>query len=144
MTAMTPDGKAIPWPVLPFVHRTVARRVVCESPRCRAHQTLSIVRHARSLRLRLPTSRFIGQSLALESLQRNFRALHVINAELGAGVHAEVEFGQVTRKMPTAHVLIDTDQAALEDRKETFQGVGVNITAYEFVLGVIDRLVLRF
>jgi hypothetical protein len=89
-------------------------------------------------------SRFIGQSLALEALQGNFGPLYVIDAEFCASVHAEIEFGQVPMKVLLVHVLVDSNQAALENRKVTFKGVGMNVAARPLKLRVIDRLVLRF
>jgi hypothetical protein len=87
---------------------------------------------------------FISQSLADDTPERDFRALHIVNAELGAGVHAKIKFRQIPIQVLLVHVLVDADQAAFEDRKETFKGVGVNVAAHKFVLGVIHRFVLRF
>ena len=69
--------------------------------------------------------------------------LHVIDAEFRAGVHAEIELGQVTVEVLLVHVLTHTDHAALEDRKEPFERVGMYIAAPPLEFGVIDRFVLR-
>src|SRR5271165_58334 len=87
--------------------------------------------------MRLP----VRQSLARESFQRDCCALRVIDAEFGAGIHAEVEFRQITVKVFVIHVLINTDQSALEDREESLKGIGVNVAACPLVLGVVNRFV---
>jgi hypothetical protein len=86
----------------------------------------------------------IGQSLAACTSHRNPSALRVIDAELGASVHAKIELREVSIKMFFVHVLIDANQTALEDTEKSFKGVGVNITARPFVLGMIYRFMLRF
>jgi hypothetical protein len=68
--------------------------------------------------------------------------LNVINAELDAGVVAEIELCQVAVRMRLAHVLMDANQAALEDRKEAFKRVGVHVAADPFELGMIDAFML--
>ena len=40
-------------------------------------------------------------------------------------------------------VLIDANETALEDAEETFKRIGVHIAMCPFVLGIIDRFVLR-
>jgi len=89
------------------------------------------------------TNCFIGQSLALEALERDFRTLGVADADLGASVLAEIEFGQVPVKVFVIHVLVHADKAALEYRKEPFEGIGMDVAAHELELRVIDRFVLR-
>lgn len=86
---------------------------------------------------------FIGQSLASEARYRDSGSLRVIDTELGAGVHAKIELGQVPIKVLLVHMLVDTNKAALEDREEPLKGIGVNVAASPFVLGVIDRMMLR-
>jgi hypothetical protein len=92
---------------------------------------------------RFSMSCFIGQSLANDASKRDFRALHIIDAELGAGVHAEVELREIPIQMLLIHVLIYANKTALEDRKEPFQGIGMYIAARPLALGMIDRFVLR-
>lgn len=89
-------------------------------------------------------SRFIGQSLAFESLQRKLGALSVVDAEFGAGIHAEIKLRQVPVKVFVIHVLIDPDQATLEDAEIAFESIGVNVAAYPFTLGMVNRFVLIF
>src|SRR5258708_1682792 len=91
---------------------------------------------------RLAMSCFIGQSLADEALERNFGTLYVIDPELRASVHTEIEFGQIPMKMFLVHVLIDPDQPALEDAEIALKRVGVNIATHPFILRVIDRFML--
>jgi hypothetical protein len=87
-------------------------------------------------------SRLIGQPFALEALQRNVGALRIIDAKFRASIHTEIKLSQISVQVLLIHVLIHADEAALEDREEPFQGVGVHIAARPFELGVIDRLVL--
>ena len=54
---------------------------------------------------------------------------------------SEIELRKVPLKMLAIDVLIDANQAALEDGKEPFEGVGVHIAARPFELGVIDAFV---
>ncbi len=91
---------------------------------------------------RLAMSRFISQSLAFETLQRDFSALGIVDTHFFAGVHPEIEFGQVSVKMLLVHVLINPDKSALEDAEIALKRVGVNIAAHPFALGVIDRFML--
>lgn len=71
-------------------------------------------------------SRLISQPLALHALQQNLGALGIVNAVRGAVGIAEIELGQVTVQMVMPAVLVNTFHAALENRKETFNGVGMN------------------
>jgi hypothetical protein len=59
------------------------------------------------------TSCLIRQPFAFCAFDRNRCALHVVNTELGAGVHAEVKLGQITVKMLGVDVLVNTDDATL-------------------------------
>src|ERR1700685_3622729 len=49
------------------------------------------------------TSCLIGQSLSFESLQRQLGALHVIEADFLAGIHAEVEFSEIAVEVLLVH-----------------------------------------
>lgn len=83
----------------------------------------------------------IRQTLASRAFYGNRGALHVIDAELGAGIHAEVKFGRVPLKMLGVDMLIHADDAALEDRKEPFKGIGMRVAARPFKLGMVNRFV---
>jgi hypothetical protein len=77
-------------------------------------------------------SRFLVSCLVREPLPgRAFDgdsfALHVVNAELGAVVHAEVELREVAVKVLAIDLLVDADQAALEHRKEPFKRVHMHV-----------------
>ena len=78
-------------------------------------------------------SRFIGQSLPGRTSHCNASALHVIDAELGAGVHAEIEFGQIPVKVILVDVLEHSDESALEDREEAFEGVCASPRAHSYL-----------
>jgi hypothetical protein len=80
----------------------------------------------------------ISQPLANRTFERDLRALNVINAKPDAIIHAEIKFGQIPMKMSLINVLVDADQATLEDRKEPLKGIGVNVAARPFKLGMID------
>jgi hypothetical protein len=94
------------------------------------------------LNLRPLMSCFIRESLASEAFNRDAGPLRIVNAELRAGVHAEVEFRQIAIKVLLVHVLVHADQTALEDRKEAFKGIGMHIATCPFVLGMVNRFVL--
>ena len=83
--------------------------------------------------------RRIGQPLALDACKRDVGALNVIDAKLGAGVLPEIKLGQIAIKMLGIDVLVNADDAALEDRKEAFERVGVNVAARPFILGMVNR-----
>lgn len=68
----------------------------------------------------------IGQPLASRAANSNLGALHVINAKADAVVHAEVEFRQISVNVLLAHVLVDADKAAFEQREIAFERVGVH------------------
>ena len=87
--------------------------------------------------------RRISQPLALEASKRDVGPFHVIDAELGAGVLPEIELGQVAIKVLGIDVLINADDAALEDRKEPFEGVGVHVAAHPLEFGMVNRAVAR-
>ena len=83
----------------------------------------------------------IGQALARDALDRNFRAVGIAVAEPDAVIVAEIIFRQVAMQMLLFAVLIDALHAAFEDREETFRRIGVNIAASVFLRGVLDRFV---
>jgi hypothetical protein len=86
---------------------------------------------------------FVGQTLSFDTLKRDSGALSVVNTKLGAIILAEIKFSQVTIKVLFIDVLIDANQAMFENRKEAFKGVGMNVPARPFKLGMIDAFMLR-
>ena len=86
----------------------------------------------------------ILEPLATGASDRHASALRIVDAKLGASVHAEVEFRQLAVKVLLVHVLIYTNQPALENAEESFKGVGVHIAARPFELRMVNRFVLRF
>jgi len=64
------------------------------------------------LRLNPFLSCFVSQPLALDALKGDVGAVRVIEAKLGAGVLAEVEFGQVAVEMLAVDVLVNANDAA--------------------------------
>jgi hypothetical protein len=87
------------------------------------------------------TSCLICQPLAFEAVKRDLGALHVVNAQLYPRAVAEVELRQVSVQVRFAHVLIDANQAALEDRKVALQRVDVHVVARPFELGMVNAFV---
>src|SRR5262245_53173870 len=87
-------------------------------------------------------SRSIGQTLPLGALHGNLGALPVIDAQLLAGVHAEIEFGQISRQMRVVTVLINADHSSFEDREVAFCSIGSDIAARPFELRVIYALMI--
>jgi hypothetical protein len=83
----------------------------------------------------------IRQTLSGEAFERDIGALFVIVAQLGAGVLAKIELRQIAVKVFAIDVLIHADKAALQNRKEAFQSVGMHVAARPFELGMIDKLV---
>lgn len=72
------------------------------------------------------TSRFIGEALPPHAHKRQFGALGVLDAQLGAGVMTEVELAQITPKMGFRNVMIYADDAPLQDAEIPLHGVGVD------------------
>jgi len=87
--------------------------------------------------------RRIGQALATETCKRDVRALYIVDAELGAVILAEIKLGQVSIKVLGIDVLVNADDAALEDREEPFKSIGVHVAARPFELGMVDGFVFR-
>jgi len=83
------------------------------------------------------TNCLVGQALALYALQRNVGALAVIDAQLDAGVLAEIKFGQITVQVALLDALVGADQAALEDREKSFERIGVHVATRPFKLGMV-------
>lgn len=95
------------------------------------------------LRLNPFLSCFVGQSLAPHTFEGDFGAIRITIAKLDAGVLAEVEFGQVTVKMLGVDMLINPNNAALENREKPFKRIGMYVAARPFKLVVIDGFVSR-
>ena len=85
---------------------------------------------------------FIHQSLSFRTRNGNAGALKIIDLQLFTGVLAEIELGQVAVKMLLVHVLVNAHQSALEDAEEAFEGIGVNVTAHPFILGMVNGFVI--
>src|SRR5260221_4353716 len=84
----------------------------------------------------------IRQSLAADALQQVVSALAVRDAEGRAVVIAKVELGNVARKMLLANVMKRADQAALEDREETFDGIRSDAVARILAGTMVQRFML--
>jgi hypothetical protein len=61
--------------------------------------------------------------------------VRVVNAEFGAGILAEIELRKISVKVLLIDVLIDANEAAFQNRKETLQRVGVHVAAHPLKLG---------
>lgn len=100
-------------------------------------------RAACCLRERGFTNPPIGEALAADALQGIVAAFNIANTKLSAIVVAEIELGEVAEQVLLSAVLVDAFHAALEDREEAFNRVGVNAAADIFAGGVLDRLMGR-
>ena len=86
-----------------------------------------------SLGDRLRVSRFIGETLATETLQGSIRTRHVVYAQTFAGVAvAEIKLGQVAVQMRFADVEIAAGDATLEDAEIVLDGIGVHVATHVF------------
>src|SRR5437763_770790 len=90
----------------------------------------------------LATSCFIGQPLALGTDERAIGAGLVVYAELDAVVVPEIELGQISGNVLYFNVLINTYQAAFEDRKEALKRVGMHVAAHPFLFGMVNARML--
>jgi hypothetical protein len=81
---------------------------------------------------------FVSEPLALGTFNRDGFALHVIDAKLGAGVHAEIKFRQIPVKMLTIDVLVNADQAALEHAEKAFKRIGMHVAASPLEFMVVN------
>lgn len=95
-----------------------------------------------ALGLRFAISCLIRKALSSKALERDIGTLFVIDAKLDAGVLPEIELGKIPVKMLNIDVLVNADKAALQNRKEAFQRVGMRLAARPFELGMIDHFVL--
>jgi hypothetical protein len=80
----------------------------------------------------------IGEALAFTAANRSNRPISVIVAESGAVVVTEVVFRKVSVQMFFLTMLINAAHSALEDRKEPFNRIGVNVVAHIFAMRVRD------
>src|ERR1700730_14520754 len=88
------------------------------------------------------TSCFVGQPLADNTANYAISALNVIDAKSDPVVVSEIELGSVAMKMGLGNVEIAPVDAALEDGKVVFGGVGVpEIGADIFLCTVVHRAV---
>lgn len=85
----------------------------------------------------------IGKALDVRALDRQQRAVGVLDAEGEAVVIAECELVDVALEVLLAAALIYALHAALEDAEEALDGVGRQVTADILAGSVIDRLMGR-
>ena len=88
---------------------------------------------------RFRMSCLIRQPLAWRAFEGHLLALHVVNAELGAGVHSEVKFCQIAVEMFGVDVLVNANDAALEDREKPFKRIGMHVAALPLKFGMVNR-----
>jgi hypothetical protein len=88
----------------------------------------------------LPTSRSIGEPLALDATQDIAGTTGIVHAQGDPVVVSEIELGEVAMQMFLANVLVDAIDAAFQDGEETFCGVGVSVTAHVLISGMNDGL----
>jgi hypothetical protein len=65
-----------------------------------------------------------------------------MDSQLRAGVLAKIQFGQIAVKVFFVHVLVASDQPALEDRKEAFQSIGMYIAARPLMFAVVNAFMI--
>src|SRR6185437_1885393 len=76
------------------------------------------------------SSRLIGQPPSNRATKQDFGALGIFDAVRLPIVVAEVELGHIALQMIVRAMLIDALHAALEDREEAFDGIGVNVAVH--------------
>src|SRR5580700_3342288 len=79
------------------------------------------------------TSRFVSEPPTFCAFDGERRALHIVNALVLSVAVAEIELRQIPMQMGLGNVLIGAIHAALEDRKEAFDGVSVYVAPHVFV-----------
>jgi len=84
---------------------------------------------------------FVGQPPALSAFERQRGALHVVNAQPFPVAVSEIELAQIAVQVRFADVLVHAVHAAFEDREETFDGVGMGVTAHVLIGAVLDGVV---
>src|SRR6266508_2411643 len=89
------------------------------------------------------TRRSIGEALADDAPDGALGALYVIYAKSDAVAIAEIELGEIAVQVFLAAMLVHAFHAALEDRVEPFDGVGVGEATHVFINGMIDGFMPR-
>jgi hypothetical protein len=84
------------------------------------------------------TSPPICKALSNNALNRFRRAFHIANVKSYALTITEVEFGKVAFQMFLADMVVHAIDAALEDRKLSFDCICVDVAANIFANAVID------
>jgi hypothetical protein len=72
------------------------------------------------------TRQSIGQPFAFDAFERLLGALGILNAKAGTIIVTKVELGEIAMQVRLAHVVIDTRDAALEDRIEVLGRVDMD------------------
>src|SRR5882672_3225190 len=88
----------------------------------------------------------IGKPLAFYPAQKNFRALRVFDSESLAIAVSEIELGEIAIQMVSGAMLVHAFHAALEDRKESFYGIGMDsaiFPSHVFLVHVPSKAVIR-
>lgn len=82
----------------------------------------------------------------LHGLQGDAGAAHVVNSKFHASIGPEIKLSQIAVQMLFTAVLVDANHAALKDREEPFEGIGVDLATVlaeaNVADAVIDKLVL--
>jgi hypothetical protein len=81
----------------------------------------------------------IGEPLADDTTDQPVGAFLIADPKTNAGVVAEIELCEVAVQMRLAAMLVDANQAALENREEAFKRVGMHVAARPFAFRVIDE-----
>src|SRR5438309_1192965 len=90
---------------------------------------------------RCRVSRPIGQALSADALEQFCCTRLVVESEFLAVVVAKIVFVHVALKMLFADVLVNPFKAALHDRKETLDRIGMHIAAHVLFQAVRDGAV---
>src|SRR5690606_3819481 len=85
--------------------------------------------------------RLVGEPLALRAVHEAFQPLHRVTLHVTV-IEPEGELVNVSAQVFLAGMVIDTDQAALENREHALNAVRMNIVTDVFAASVIDRLVI--
>jgi len=95
-----------------------------------------------ALCFRFAMSCLVRKTLSGEAFEGKIGALFVVDAQLGAGILAEIELGQIAIQMFDINVLVNTDKASLQDGEKAFQRVGVSLATGPLEFGMIDHLMI--
>jgi len=79
-------------------------------------------------------NRFVGEPLAADAFERDVCAFYIVEASRRAMVVSEIELTDIPLKMLLPDMMVSTNQATLEKREETFDGVGMHVAANVFIL----------